>query len=82
MKVHRLTFVVVDFDEVGAAEVGSIIENARYPNRCISPDFLSAETWEIGEWEDDNPLNILSTRQEELSKLFATEPESKIGGSK
>lgn len=80
MKVHKLTIMVIDFDEVGAAEAGSCIENARYPNRCIMPDFISAETWEIGEWEDDNQINLLSKRKAAIKALFATQPESTIGG--
>jgi hypothetical protein len=46
------------------------LENTKYPNRCISPDVLSAETREIGEWHDDHPLNNEETAQAENDRLF------------
>lgn len=61
MKAHIVTFLIIDFDEVGQEEAARCIENARYPNRCISPGNLSARTVEIGEWDDGHPLNQRGT---------------------
>lgn len=70
MKVHKIVLIVVDLDGVGATEAGLLIENARYPNHSISPQVLSAETRDIGEWHDDHPLNRTSTAKAEIERLF------------
>jgi hypothetical protein len=70
MQVHRITLLVEDFDGLGAEEIRQVIENQRFPNRCISPQVLSSETREIGEWHDDHPLNYKATRAAEIARLF------------
>lgn len=57
MKVHILTVVVIDFDDLGAEEVHQVLRHTKYPNHCISPDVVESETADIGEWSDDHPLN-------------------------
>lgn len=71
MKVHRVTFIVVDFDEVGADGIRTLLENTRFPNDCISPSVTSVETRDIGEWSDDHPLNNARTCDEFANKLFS-----------
>lgn len=61
MKAYVLTVVVIDHDEIGQKEVVSALENARYPNRCISPNVKRVQTHNIGEWNDNHPLNKLDT---------------------
>jgi len=62
MRAYVLTVVVIDFDDVeGTDGIGSIIENARYPNRCINPDVVVQQGYEIGEWEDSHPMNYTTT---------------------
>lgn len=70
MKVHKIVLFVVDFDEVGQQGAIEAIENAHYPNRCISPRTISAETADCGDWSDDHPLNKLSTEKDEIRRLF------------
>jgi len=70
MKVHKVTVLIVDLDELGADSVKIEMENVRYPNRCISPNVLNIETVDIGEWDDDNPLNKHDTIDEEVKRLF------------
>ncbi len=69
MKVYKLTVMVLDHDEVGDG-ISSVIENTRYPNRCISPTVVEVESREIGPWNDGNPLNQLSAWREEFRRLF------------
>jgi len=64
---------VLDFDGLGADGVKDAIENARYPNRCISPHVLSVAVREIGEWSDGHPLNQRATMDEEYRRLFGPE---------
>lgn len=70
MQVHKITLYVVDFDRVGGTGAAEAIETARYPNRCISPNVLSIETREIGEWSDDHPLNRGELATDEIRRLF------------
>jgi len=70
MKVMKLEVIVLDMDNLGAECVKEAIENARYPNRCISPEVKAIEVRDIGEWSDDHPLNRTSTAEAELRRLF------------
>ena len=69
-KVHRVTLLVIDDDDLGADGVREVLENARYPNRCIRPDVKSVETREV-EWHDKHPLNRRDTADEAYRALFA-----------
>lgn len=70
MQVHKLTILVIDFDDLGYYAVAEQIEKARYANDCISPAVLHSATAEIGPWDDSNPLNKLATRNAEIARLF------------
>jgi hypothetical protein len=65
---------IVDLDEIDAEEVKIVIENTHYPNRCISPDVVKIETADIGEWDDEHPLNNIGTAEEEWRRLFPSLP--------
>jgi hypothetical protein len=69
MKAKLVTMVVIDFENVGD-DIKSIIENTRFPNRCISPTVLDIKTEDIGEWDDDHPLNKWNTFHAEIDRLF------------
>lgn len=71
IKVHKVTLLIVDHDDVGS-EVKQILEDQRYPNRCISPTVLQIETREV-EWTDEHPLNYLDKMAAEAARLFSKE---------
>lgn len=71
MKVYKIEIMVVDSDEVGD-EMKEIIENTRYPDRCISPEVMKIESREIGEWHDNHPLNKYGEAVEYYEKIFNT----------
>lgn len=73
-KVHRIELLVIDHDDLGADGVRSVLENARYPNRCINPDVKRVETREV-EWSDEHPLNYRDTADAAYRELFGTEEE-------
>lgn len=78
VKVHRVTLLVVDHDNIGEAELRVVIENQRYPNRCIAPSVLQVETREV-EWSDEHPLNLRVSvgrdqRLDVLDALFEDKP--------
>lgn len=70
MKVYKLTCLFIDFDECGEQEIKDLIENARLPNHIIPPDVMKMESVDIGEWDDDNPLNFKKTKEKEFNRLF------------
>jgi hypothetical protein len=80
VKLHRVVLSIVDIDELGAELVRHEIERFSYPNDCITPSVISIETWDIGEWHDNHPLNKNETAVAAREHLFSTPPESKLGG--
>ena len=69
MKVFKIELFIIDFDEVGEEEIKDIIENTRYPNRCISPDVMKVESRDIL-WHDSHPLNLTDKCDAEYERLF------------
>ena len=60
MKIYKVELYVIDHDGLGDEEIASVLENTKYPNRCISPDVANVESKDIGEWWDGHPLNRTS----------------------
>ena len=56
MKIHKILLVVVDYDDLGAAECAATIERQSYPNNSIYPRVVATDTREV-EWTDDHPVN-------------------------
>lgn len=69
MKVHKVTLLVIDTDDIGAAGVKEVLENTRYPNHCIGPRIMQIQTREV-EWSDDHPLNNRNTQARAIAELF------------
>ncbi len=69
-KVYKIEILVVDHDAVGGDEIRSIIEDARYPNDCLSPQVKSVQVREV-DWSDDHPLNKHATTDAAYAALFA-----------
>lgn len=70
MKAYKLEILVVDHDEIGEREIRMVLENTKYPNRCISPITMNSIEADIGEWHDGHPLNRRMTILDEYNKLF------------
>ena len=69
MKVTKVELLIVDFDELGEEGIKSVIENARYPNRCLIPEVKSMKTVDV-DWSDDHPLNHFGTKSRAYHDLF------------
>ena len=69
-QVHKVTLMIVDLDQLGPDEAGTIIENVRYPNHCISPKVVSAES-RLVDWNDEHPLNLRDKWREEFGRMFS-----------
>ena len=70
MKAYKVEILIIDFDGMSQDEVESVIENTKYPNRCVSPNVMSIEEADIGEWHDDHPLNQCDKMKDEYAKIF------------
>jgi len=70
MKVYKVELMIIDFDELGDDSIKLEIENSRYPNDCIHPKVMSIVEKDIGEWDDNNPLNNQKTCRDEYNRLF------------
>ncbi len=75
MNAYKIEILVIDHDELGEEELKTVIENTRYPNRCISPDVKKIEARDIGVWHDEHPLNLHATADAEYQRLFTAEPK-------
>lgn len=70
MKVYKIELMFIDFDDLGQEETKDLLENVRLPNHIVNPDVMSIEERDIGEWDDNNPLNCPSTATSEFRRLF------------
>ncbi len=70
MKAYKLTLLVTDDDRMGGDAIKTTIEAQKYPNWCIAPEVMSIEEADIGEWDDDHPLNHADTKGAEFDRLF------------
>lgn len=61
--------MIIDHDNIGD-DIVVELENGRFANRCISPNVISFDSVDIGEWDDDNPLNNQKTAETEFNRLF------------
>ena len=76
MKLKRVTFYFVDHDNVNNDEIPQLLQDYRFPNRCISPEQITVEETDIGEWSDEHRCNCLYY---DLSREFTKEPEEVAG---
>jgi hypothetical protein len=74
MKVHAITLLIVDHDDLGAGEIRTVLENQSYPNDCIRPRVMRIDTREV-EWTDQHPLNSTRTQRSAFEELFADPKE-------
>jgi len=65
MKAHKFTVLVIDHENYGVDEFITLIEQNRYMNAQVV-DSLSTD---IGEWNDDHPLNDRNTMLQEMVRL-------------
>lgn len=75
-RVYRITLIVVDHDECGPEGVASALENARYPNRCISPTVVKTES-RVVDWHDGHPLNSFGCDANKLFEELPADEEEK-----
>lgn len=67
-KVYKVELLIVDHDNVGGG-IKNIIEQANYPNDCISPKVMRMVEREV-ERTDQYPLNLKDKQGSEYRRLF------------
>lgn len=77
MKAYKLEVVIIDHDNLGQDEIKEVLENTRYPNWCISPKVIDLKETDIGEWDDNHPLNNTRLFLPYIKKLFPN-PDLKL----
>jgi hypothetical protein len=74
MRAYKVEILIIDHDHVcdsfdNYKELRGVIEDARYPNRCISPLIMDVKEAHIGEWSDEHPLNCDDTLVDAFNRL-------------
>ena len=70
MKILKVTLAIFDLDDIGEERICTILEEARYPNHCISVSVVSSNVVEVSDWDDNHPLNKSETFEEEFNRIF------------
>jgi len=71
MKAYKVEILIIDFDNLGATGIKDEFENTNYVNHCMDPNVMKIEEKEIGEWDDDHPLNKKETKEKYYIQLFS-----------
>jgi hypothetical protein len=71
MKAYKIEVLIIDRGDIGKVGISEVLENGPYPNDCIAPQVKKIEEREIGEWNEDHPLNLRKTAADEYKRLFA-----------
>jgi hypothetical protein len=65
-KAYKIEVLVVDFEETSQEEIIYFIERIKY----IDPKVMDIQSKEIGEWDDEHPLNKLDTMKQTYEEMF------------
>lgn len=69
MKAYKVEVLVIDHDGYGPNDIRVTLEQ---PRGAYSMSVLDMEVADIGEWEDDHPLNFTGRSMiDECNRLFA-----------
>jgi len=66
MKAYKVEMIVIDFDEVGKDGIYREIETLRY----CTPSITKIVEGDIGDFDDNHPLNLKSTSYETKMSYF------------
>lgn len=77
MKAYKIEILVIDDEEVGPEQIKEYIEDANFPNYCLALKVKNMIEKEIGEFNDDHPLNKKVTCEAEYKKLFGEKVDEK-----
>jgi len=67
---YKVEVLVIDHDGLGEQGIIDEMENVRYPNHCMNPEVKSVVGVDLGEWDDDLPINSRTKSDAEYKRLF------------
>mgnify|MGYP001282590115 CR=1 FL=1 len=67
MKAHKIELVVVDFEDYG---IDNFLINVKQSSDNYLVKKILAKTVDIGEWDDDHPLNQQDVSKSVVMKYF------------
>lgn len=70
MKAYKVELLIIDHDGLEAKGIQEELENTEFANHCMHPNVMKIVGKDIGEWDDDHPLNSYTTMESEYKKLF------------
>lgn len=70
MNAYKVELLIIDFDELGREGIEEEIKNTRFANDCIYPSVMNIVERDVGDWDDDHPLNQTETQKTHYEKLF------------
>jgi hypothetical protein len=70
MKAYKVELLIIDHDDLGQFGILDEIKNTRYANDSISPKIIAISERDIGDWNDDHPLNSGVAWKDEYHRLF------------
>lgn len=68
MKVFKLEVLVIE-EDIETIEDAKSLFDIKFPN-WANVSVITCRDAEIGEWEDENPLNYSDKREAEMDRLF------------
>lgn len=74
MKAYKIEVLVIDHENIGEENIRDTLSNVRY----INVNVKSVKSADIGDWDDDHPLNKRSTCEAEYERLFKENPLGEI----
>ncbi len=77
VKVHKLTVLVVNHDDLDDEALKDNLESANFANDCMLPSVMGIETQEV-EWYDDHPLNNTKTADYVFANMFRRNIKSEL----
>lgn len=76
-KVHKLTVLVVNHDDLDDEALKVNLESANFANDCMMPELMGIETKEV-EWHDGHPLNQTRTAEFVFDCMFRRNIKSEL----
>ena len=77
MGVYKVELMIINHDgDMSAKDIKDELENTEFANHCMYPQVTSIVSRELGEWDDDHPLNSSVTAKAYFHGIFLETSEA------
>jgi hypothetical protein len=66
MKAYKYTILIIDHENIGKDDISNCLKYTNY----INPEIIGIQEADIGEWNDEHPLNNTELQEKEFNRLF------------